>query len=263
MSVLALHQRPDEAELRRYGAAAIAIVLAHVALIAALLVWYEREGATGVTMQPIMVELAPAPAAPRIQSEDLPPGPQVQEAEAPPVEPLKEQVVEEQLQPTPPQPEAVVAAPPKVEPKPEPTPVKPQPVREQVKKPIQKRLVERSSTAKAERVAPDAPTSAASASAAAAAAASYRSILASHLQRHKQYPSSARANREEGKTSLSFTVTRNGRVTSSRLALSSGSAALDQETLALLQRAQPLPSFPPEMREASITFTVPFSFTIR
>ena len=263
MSVLALHHRPDETEVRRYGAAAVAIVLAHVAVIAALLVWYEREGATGLTMQPIMVELAPAPAAPRIQAEDGPPGPQVQEAEALPVEPPKQQVVEEQLQPTPPQPEPVVAALPKVEPKPEPTPEKPQPVREQVKKPIKNRVVEKSTAARAERVAPDAPTSATNASAAAAAAASYRSILASHLQRFKQYPSAARASGIQGTTSLSFTVTRNGRVTSSRLSRSSGHAMLDQETLALIQRAQPLPSFPPEMREASLNITVPFSFTVR
>lgn len=259
MSVLTLHHHPDERELRRYGAAAVVIVLLHLAMIAAALFWYEREGPVGVSIPAILVDLVPAPAAQQIQTEDLAPGPQVQQAEAPPPEPPKTETIE-QLPPTPPQPEPVVAAPPKVEPKPEPTPVEPQPIRE--KKPIKKRRVERATAARADRVAPDAPAAASRASA-AAAAASYRSILASHLQRFKQYPSSARANREQGTTSLNFTVTRNGRVTRSRLVRSSGFASLDQETLALIQRAQPLPSFPPDMREASVNFTVPFSFTMR
>jgi protein TonB len=263
MSLLALHHRSEERELRRYGAAAIAIVLAHLAVIAGALLWYERaEPPAGVTMQPILVDLAPAPAAPQIETEDLAPGPAAQEAEAPPVEPPKNEVVEEQLPPTPPQAEPVVAAPPKAEPKPEPEPVKPQPVRKQVKKPIKKRLVDQSTAARAKRIAPRTPSFASGASA-AAAAASYRSALASHLQRFKQYPSSARARNEQGTTALNFTVTRNGRVTSSRLARSSGFASLDQETMALIRRAQPLPAFPPEMREASLNFTVPFSFTIR
>ncbi|ETR77450.1 cell envelope biogenesis protein TonB [Afipia sp. P52-10] len=265
MSVLALHHHPDGWETRRYALAATIIVLLHVAAVAGALFWYQRPASEGVSIPAIMVDLAPpAPAAEQIQTQDLAPGPEMQEAEAPPPEPPKQEVVEEQLPPTPPQPEPVVAAPPKVEPKPQPEPVKPKPVQQQVKKPPAKKPPAPRTTAapKAERIAPQAP-SASSGAAAAAAAASYRSILASHLQRFKQYPSSARANREQGTTALNFTVTRNGRVTSSRLVRSSGSAALDQETLALIHRAQPLPAFPPEMRESSINFTVPFSFTIR
>jgi periplasmic protein TonB len=263
MSALALHHHADELGFRRYGAAAFAIALLYATVIAAALVWYERPQAPGIPLQAILVDLAPAPAAPKIQEQDLTPGPQVQEAETPPPEPPKMEKVEEQLPPTQVQPEAVVAAPPKDEPKPEKKiepPPKPQPVKE-VKKPA-KRLVQQSTAAKADRIAPEAPSQASGASA-AAAAASYRSLLASHLQRFKQYPGSARANREEGVASLSFTVTRNGRVTSSRLARSSGHASLDQETVALIQRAQPLPSFPAEMKEASMSFTVPFSYTIR
>ncbi len=185
----------------------------------------------------------------------------MQEADAPPPEPPKPEEIE-QLPPTPLQAEPVVVAPPKVEPKPEPTPVKPQPVKD-VKKPTKKPPAPRTTAPqKSERVAQDTPAPSAGASA-AAAAASYRSLLASHLQRFKRYPDSARANNERGTTSLNFTVTRNGRVTGSRLARSSGFSSLDQETMALIQRAQPLPSFPPEMREASVNFTVPFSFTMR
>jgi periplasmic protein TonB len=258
MSVLALHHHPDERELHRYGAAAIAIVLLHVALFAAALYWYERAEPAGVSIPAILVDLAPAQQP---SQQDIAVGPEMQEADAPPPEPPKPEEIE-QLPPTPPQPEPVVAAPPKVEPRPEPTPVKPQPVKE-VKKPTKKPPAPRTTAPqKSERVAQDAPAPS-SGTSAAAAAASYRSLLASHLQRFKRYPDSARANSERGTTSLNFTVTRNGKVTSSRLARSSGFSSLDQETLALIQRAQPLPSFPPEMREASVNFTVPFSFTMR
>jgi periplasmic protein TonB len=262
MSVLALHL-PVEGDVRRYGAAAVVIVLLHLALIAAALLWYKRPEPAGISIPAIMVDLAPAPAAQQVQTQDIAPGPEMQEAQAPPPEPPKQEVIEEQLPPTPLQPEPVVAAPPKVEPKVEPTPVKPQPVQDKVKKPVKKPPAPRTTAApKAERIAPEAPAPSSGVSA-AAAAASYRSILASHLQRFKQYPSSARANNEQGSTSLNFTVTRNGRVTSSRLVRSSGFTSLDQETLALIQRAQPLPSFPAEMRDASLNFTVPFSFTVR
>lgn len=265
MSVFALHHRPDGWETGRYGAAAIAIVLLHAVLIAAAMLWYERPEPAGVSVPAILVDLAPAPAAPQIQTQDIAPGPEMQEAEPPPPEPPKPEVIEEQLPPTPPQPEPVVAAPPKVTPKPrpEPEPVKPEPVQKEVKKPSKKPPAPRTTTApKADRVGQRSPAPSSGASA-AAAAASYRSILASHLQRYKQYPAAARARREEGSTAIRITVTRNGRVTSSRLVRSSGFASLDQETIAVIQRAQPLPAFPSEMREASVNFTVPFRFETR
>ena len=262
MSVLALYHRPDQSEIRRYGVAALAIVLLHVVLIAASLLWYQRLEPAGVTMQPIFVDLAPAPAAQRIQTEDLPPGPEMQDAEAPPLEPPKNEAIEEQLPPAPPQPEPVVAAPPKVEPKPEPTPVKPQPVREQVKRPIKKRLVDQSTTAKADRIAPEAPSPSSGVSA-AAAAGSYRSMLVAHLQRFKRWPSGAEARGERGTAFVNFTVSRNGHVTGARLAKSSGFASLDQEAMAWMQRAQPLPSFPAEMREPSMNFSVPLNWAAR
>jgi periplasmic protein TonB len=257
MSALALHTHPDAGEARRYGAAAIAIVLLHVAVIAAASLWYERPEPEGISIPAILVDLAPAPSAPKIETADLAPDPQVQEAEAPPPEPPKLETIE-QLPPTPPQPTPIVAAPPKVEPKPEPSPAKPQPVRD--KRPVKKKLVEQSTAAKAERVAPEQPSPSSGASA-AAAASSYRARLIAHLQNFKRTPG---ATLDRDMTALvSFTVTRNGRVVSSRLVRSTGMALLDQEASALLQRAQPLPAFPPEMREASIYFELPYKFTAR
>lgn len=259
MTSLALHHPPDAREIRRYGAAAIAVVLLHVALIAVALHWYRRAEPQGVTIPAILIDLAPAPAAPEVQTQqDLAPGPEMEEAEPPPPEPPKPEMIE-QLPPAPPQPEPVVAAPPKIEPKPEPKPAKPQPVREHPKKPTRKPPAPRTTAPpKADRVARETPAVTSGASA-AAAAASYRAILVAHLQRFKQFPSGAGAS-DRGVVTLTFTVTRSGRVTGSRVSRSSGFAALDQAALALLQRAQPLPPFPPEMRQAADTFVAPLNY---
>jgi protein TonB len=262
MSVLALHHHADELGVRRYGAAALAIVLFHIVVIAAAFAWYERPAPAGVSLQPILVELAPAPAAEQVQMDDQGAAQVTQKAEAPPPDPPKQEVIEEQLPPTPPQPAAIVAAPPKVEPRTEPVLEQPPQVRERTKKPVKKQKVEETRAAKADRV-DRRQASLSSGASAAAAAASYRSILAAHLQRFKQYPNDARARGEQGTALLTFTVTRDGRVTSSRLARSSGHAALDQETMALIRRAQPLPPFPPEVTLRADTYTVPFSYTIR
>lgn len=254
MTALALHQ-PTQGEIRRYGAAALAIVLLHVALIGAALVWYKRAEPQGTLIQAIMVDLAPPSAAQQIQTQqDVETGPEMQQAEAEPPEPPKPELIE-QLPPTPVQPEPVVAAPPKVEPKPEPKPVKPQPVRE-VKKPTKKPPAPRTTAPqKADRVAPD-TTSISTGANAANAAASYRALLNAHLQRYKQTPSGG----DKGVALVRFTVIRSGRLTSSGLARSSGSPALDRAALDLLQRAQPLPAFLPDMKHNSETYSVPIAY---
>jgi protein TonB len=260
MTALALHHHPDGREIRRYGGAAIAIAALHLALIAAALFWYQRPETVGATIPAILIDMPPpASAAQQIQPNDEAPGLARQEDEAPPIEPPKQEMTE-QLPPTPLHDQPVVAAPPKVEPKPEPTPAKPQPVKD-VKKPIKERLKQKQTMAKADRISPETQATSPGASAAAAAAvASYRATLVAHLQRFKQFPSSAAAN-EMGMVQVGFTVTRNGRVTSSRLVRSSGFASIDRAALELLQRAQPLPAFPPEMRQASDSFTAPINYT--
>jgi protein TonB len=261
MTTLELHRRLDGREIRRYGAAAIIIVALHVALIAAAFFFYQRSEPAGLSPSAILIDLPPAPAAPQIQTKDDGVGPFTQEAEAPKPEPPKMETLE-QLPPTPVQEKPVVAAPPKVEPKPEPTPAKPQPVKD-VKKPIKKQLVDKDArAAKAERTAPEAPAVSSGASA-AATAASYRALLVAHLLRFKGWPAGAEARGETGKAIIAFTVTRNGRVSGARLTKSTGYASLDQEALAWIQRAQPMPSFPAEIREAAMSFTAPLSWERR
>jgi periplasmic protein TonB len=94
-----------------------------------------------------------------------------------------------------------------------------------------------------------------------ASVATWRSQIVTILEHNKRYPSEARARGEQGVTRLAFRIDGQGHLVSSRVVASSGSAALDAETLALVQRAQPFPPPPPEL--AGSELTVPFSFNIR
>jgi protein TonB len=81
-----------------------------------------------------------------------------------------------------------------------------------------------------------------------------------HLERGKRYPPTARSRREEGVVYVRFSIDDQGRVLAVRLARSSGSPALDDEVLALVQRASPMPAPPPG---APRDITAPVQFSIR
>jgi protein TonB len=92
---------------------------------------------------------------------------------------------------------------------------------------------------------------------------SWQSLLLKHLQRFKNYPSGAREHNEQGMVLLAFTIDRGGHVLSRRIVASSGFADLDAEVLTLVERAQPLPAFPPSMTEDHLDLTVPIRFSLR
>ena len=279
MNAFVLHDVGDQSGVLRWGASAAAIVALHAALLALGLAWYTQHPPPGITMPAIMVDMAPASSSPQPTPMDLAPGPVMQQADAPPPpEPAKPQIVEEQIAPTPLQEKPEVEAPPeqktqptpsKLEPEPakivperKPAPVKPKVVRVEAKKPSEAPPAPRTTASpRAERQAPAA--SAVSAGASAAVMASYNQLVAAHLQRFKQYPPGAKAAGEQGTARLSFSLGRAGQVLGSRLAGSSGHAALDGETLAMVRRAQPFPGFPPEMKQGSMSFNVPVQFSIR
>jgi protein TonB len=282
MNAFVLHEFDDRAAMVRWSASAAVIVALHAVLIALGVAWYTHSAPPGVALPTIMIDLAPpsAPSSPSVQPLDLPPGPEMREADPPPPppEPPKQEAIQEQLAPTPPRenpvveapPEKVEPAPPKPEPAkmvpdlPKPVAVKPKPVRTEVKKPIEAPPAPRTSAApKAERQASLASSSASAGATSAAALASYNQLVAAHLQRFKQYPSGARAAGDQGTSRLSFTLGRSGQVLGSRLAGSSGYPALDSETLAMIRRAQPFPPMPPELKQASMSFSIPVQFSIR
>jgi periplasmic protein TonB len=276
VNAFALRDISDQASVRRWGASATAIVVVHAALIALALNWYTQRPVPGVTLPAIMVDMAPVSSAPQSTQMDLAPGPVMQQADAPPPEHAAAEAVQEQIAPTPPQEKPEVVAPPeqkteptppkpapvKVEPEKKPSPAKPRVVRAEAKKPTDAPPAPRTTASpKAKRRAPAA--SAVSAGASAAAVASYNQLVAAHLQRFKQYPAASKAAGQQGVARLSFTLSRSGQVLASRLAGSSGHAALDAETMAMVRRAQPFPPFPPDMRHSSMGFSVPVAFSIR
>jgi protein TonB len=279
MNEFALHAPSGRTGWRWVGSA-IVIVAVHAGLIAAGLSWYREPDAGGAELPAIMVDMSPASAAPEVSQQDAAPGPEMQQAEAPsepPPEPVQPQQMEEQVAPTPPVEKPVVEAPPeqKIEPTPPPpepakvTPEPPKPVPEPPKlKPVRTEVKKKPSdtppaprTTAPPRAERQAAASAARAGAAAAAAAlpSYRDRLNAHLQRYKQ----ASNDGKQGVATLSFTVSRSGQVLGSRISGSSGVPELDAATLALIRRAQPLPPFPPEITQASMSFSVPIRYLNR
>jgi periplasmic protein TonB len=92
---------------------------------------------------------------------------------------------------------------------------------------------------------------------------SWRTSLMRALQRAKRYPAEARARNEQGVVLLSFSIDRSGRVLAHRIAKSSGYAVLDNEALAIVMRAEPLPPFPATMSESKLNLTIPIRFSLR
>lgn len=92
---------------------------------------------------------------------------------------------------------------------------------------------------------------------------SWESLLLRRLQEFKSYPPRARNKNEQGVVLLAFSIDRNGHVVSRRIVRGSGYPDLDDEVLSLVERAQPLPAFPPSMTEARLDLTVPIRFSLR
>ena len=88
-------------------------------------------------------------------------------------------------------------------------------------------------------------------------------VLIDWLSRHKRYPRAAREQQQQGTAYLRFVVDRYGRVLSYGLARSSGIAALEEEVVALIQRAQPLPAPPAELSGARFELVAPVEFSLR
>jgi len=91
----------------------------------------------------------------------------------------------------------------------------------------------------------------------------YAATLLAWLERHKEYPRQARVRRQQGTVLLYFVVDRSGRVLAHRIEQSSGYPALDEEVLAMIERAQPLPAMPETMDEQTLELVVPVQFFIR
>jgi protein TonB len=92
----------------------------------------------------------------------------------------------------------------------------------------------------------------------AASVTSWQHRLFAQLERHKRYPPQAHG--KLGEVRLEFRIDRHGHVLASRIVRSSGSDALDEEALALVKRAEPLPPPPAEIPDDQLSFVVPIRY---
>jgi protein TonB len=246
----------DRAEFTRWGSSLLVVLLLHGAAGLFLLSRQVPLDAGGPPPAAVMIDLAPLPAP-------SPPQP------APP-EPVLEPQLQPQAEPEPPPPPPPEIEMPKVEPSPAPKPAvvlptkpPPRPKLRPVEHPPEV-APERPPPAAAPAVtAPPAPATAPPAVNSIAIRASWQAQLVGWLERYKRYPRLAQEQRQEGTVYLRFAIDRQGHVLSSQIERGSGHALLDEEVLALVQRAQPLPAPPPEIPGTRIELTVPIQFTLR
>jgi periplasmic protein TonB len=249
-------------ELPRWILSGLMVVLAHGALAAAFVHWRTVDDDANPTAA-LVVNLAPMPMSPTDTPLAVPPGPEQVQAEASPkpvekVEEKPEEIREvskvEQEQPdlAPAEnPEIAMAALP-----PEARPEEVKTADNQIPAPV--------------TTAPQAPK-VEEAVVAAAPEQGQINISDSNaiptwirqvnrvIERNKRYPSAANERNQHGTVELAFSLDHQGRVTASRIAKSSGSSALDEETLDLVRRVQPFPAPPPEMIGKVLTQTVHYN----
>ncbi|WP_128970580.1 energy transducer TonB family protein [Bradyrhizobium tropiciagri] len=238
MTVYTLHL-PERPGISRWTLAALAILIAHVAIVASVALWYARKPVEPNIIPAISVTLAPVDASsPEIQNQDIAVGPTMQQAEETSKEqPKEEQPVEKVEQPPPPQAQAEVTLPQETpkqieEPKPQLQPPAPE-----TRAPPKTEHVGRFSQASAN---------------------AYNALVFGHLQRFKRYPAAAHG--ASGTTVLRFELNRAGDVIASEVSKSSGNAALDREALELLHRASPFPPFPAEKSGTHDSYLAPVAF---
>jgi protein TonB len=269
MTARAVHLLDDDRghEFRRWSLAALVVLAAHAGLMGTYLLFRPDLPAGAPEAPAILIDLSPLPSAPE-SAKDAEIGPTVDEA-APPPEPqvMEMQQPEPVIEPPPPLPmeSPVVLAPEPPKPqeieKPREIEKPKEPPKPEAKKVEHKKPVPRSTSApRAER---SGETAAANAGASGAAIAEWRSMVVSKLQAAKRYPSGAESRREQGVVTLSFTLSRSGAVLARSIARSSGYPELDQEVLAMVQRAAPFPPFPAGMGQASQQLTAPVRFSLR
>jgi periplasmic protein TonB len=222
-------------DLFRWGTAAAVVLGIHAGAIAFYLFWHQPEEEIGDDAVVVTVELAPIDSTPDAEQRDVAPAPETMiESRAVP-EPQKEKPTEEVKVEQPPDEmpaivsEPVVKPPEKVDEARPPAPVTAQRVK-----------------GGAPRIEP-----------------SWESSLVRQLQRFKRYPSEAQSRSEEGVVLLSFSLDRSGHVLAHHILRSSGFADLDNEVMAMIKRAEPLPAFPASMPQPQLDLTVPIRFSLR
>jgi periplasmic protein TonB len=224
MNAVAERASDRRADVVRWATCFAVVAAAHGLGAMALLNNSSEDSDFGIDVPVVMLDLPESLATSTAPPSELPQGP-MEEQETEPTPPKEET--------KPPEPEAEVAIP-----IPEP------PKQEQV---VEEKHAMAPSGANAPRVS----------------VTRWQSQLFAHIEHFKRYPDKARSRGSQGSAKVAFTIDHEGRLVSSRVIQSSGSETLDNETLAMLARAQPLPRPPDQASDADLTIVFQMNFNIK
>lgn len=273
------------ASLARWSLCFAAALGLHAGGAAALMAHWSDDADQLANAPVIMLDLAPVAAAPQTTPSEVPPDSVARQMQTG-VEkaPDKPNDVVEKTEPLPEPDKPIEEARAEPEPekpadiKPEPQaelPMPPRPVektderpddkkkKEVRKKPQPRRAMLAAAPSSADRRAERAAAPAAGANRDSDTLPNWKSRLFAQIERYKRYPAEAQARGDRGVVKLAFSVDRQGGVHNARVVGSSGSLILDHETLAMIERAAPLPAPPADLPGARIAVVVPISYSIR
>ena len=216
----------------RWAMAAAVVIGIHAGALTYLLAVHEPD-IVGGNMDMVTVELAPIDSTPEAVEQDVTPAPETM-VELSPVPDLPREKPHEEVK---------LERPPDEVPAEVPMPVEKPPEKVQNSPPP--------APVTAQRVKGGAPK----------VEPSWQTSLMRQLQRFKRYPAQSR--KEEGVVLLSFSLDRSGHVLAHSIARSSGHPHLDNEVMAMIVRADPLPPLPASMPQTRIDLTVPIRFSLR
>jgi len=255
----------DSRDLQRWLLCGCLVLMAHGGFAAAVVHWHGTEEDDDPTAA-LVVDLSPMPVAPA-DTLPIPPGPEQVQAEASPQRPVEKEEKPDEVKEVKEAREEQPVVPP-TETKSFDLAALPPDVQRETPKAAEQQMPAPATTApQAPKVqeanVAAAPTPGQLHISTSNAVPAWKHQVVGLLERNKRYPQAAQARGERGIVQLSFSLDRQGHVTSSRIAKSSGSTALDEATLELLRRAGTFPPPPPEMAGAQVNLTVPIRYSIQ
>ncbi|SFB53827.1 energy transducer TonB [Azotobacter beijerinckii] len=244
--------------LPRWGLCLLLVLGLHVGVALWSLYWRSESKPIELAPPPpaMMVALAPAAAAAAAPAAPPPP-PEPPAPPKPVVQPKPIEAPKPKLALPPPKPKA----------KPQPPKPEAKPVPKTESQPVAQSQPQPQNSAPAASNAPrsDAkPASQSGSPESSNALPSWQGILRAHLSRYKRYPPESRRRGDEGTVTLRFKIDGQGRLLSFELVSRSGRTALDQATLQMIRRAEPLPPPPPELlTNGTLEVVAPFAYTLQ
>jgi protein TonB len=254
----------DLREVLRWAGAAVIVVSLHLGAATFVLLSHMPVDTFEDESAPMMIDLAPVATAPQSLPQDAAPGIEADDAAAStaarqkPVEPTEAEKV--LAEPSPTQQPDLEFAPQKIEKKEKAERSEEKAEQDQVESAASIRQLAAPPVIEAAPGPVIAAPVAGSAEAAERLTKSWQNALVAHLNRHKRYPEAARARRDTGEAHLRFVMDRAGRILEASLVRSSGATILDDEALAMIRRASPLPLPPAAVQGEHIELVVPIRF---